>query len=236
MRPTVFVAVALSCTFVLGCVLKKKRPVDDDDPVTNAPTVTVGGTGAKNEKDIVRYKNETPLGDEPAIIARDGVRAKTFPTTGADIATIPRGATVLKKAKFFNTGILVLFDDPATGNGTKLMGWIAPEALGAPTAVPTLTTPPLFTPPKVAVDAGPKDAGASVDAGKPVVVVDAGGGGGGTAPAALLQVLPTAGKCPAGFTLIQPFCRRPCSADRDCPVNSFCTQSAGPRKTCSATR
>ena len=228
------IALVLSFSFVAGCgFLKKKKPVDDDESITNAPTVTVGGSGAKNEKDVLRYANETLIADEPAVIGKDGVKAKTFPATGADVATIAKGATVVKKAKFFSTGVLVTFDDPATADGTKLMGWIAPEALGAPAvATATATATQVFTAPKVAVDAGPKDAGAVADAGK--AVVDAGGGS--TGPTALLQTNPIAGKCPAGFALIPPFCRRPCNADRDCPANSFCTQSAGPKKTCSATK
>jgi len=232
------IALVLSFSFVLGCgFLKKKKPVEDDESTTNAPTVTVGGSGAKNEKDVLRYANETLIADEPAVIGKDGVKAKTFPATGADVATLSKGATVVKKAKFFSTGILVIFDDPATADGTKLMGWIAPEALGAPTAAtatPTATATQVFTAPKptAAVDAGAKDAGVVADAGKPAV--DAGGGS--TGPTALLQTNPLAGKCPAGFALIPPFCRRPCNADRDCPANSFCTQSAGPKKTCSATK
>ncbi|HSO32495.1 MAG TPA: hypothetical protein VLT33_08265 [Labilithrix sp.] len=231
-RPAV--ALVLAFTFVAGCgFLKKKKPVDDDESTTNAPVVQVGGTGAKNEKDVLRYANETPAFDEAAVIGKDGVKAKTFPATGADVASLPRGTVVVKKAKFFSTGILVLFDDPATANGTKLMGWIAPEALIAgPATTATATVAPIFTAPKIAVDAGPKDAGLSaVDAGK--AVVDAGGV---VAPTALLQVNPTAGKCPAGFALVGPFCRRPCNADRDCPANSFCTLSIGSRKTCASTR
>jgi hypothetical protein len=239
MRPAVLLGVTLSFTFVLGCgLIKKKQPApEDDESVTNAPTVKVGGTGAKNEKDVLRYANETAIADEPGVIGKDGgVKAKTFPASGADVATIPKGAVVVKKAKFFSTGVLVLFDDPATGDGTKLMGWISPEALGTAAITPsasTATASPTFTAPKVTVDAGaPKDAGTAADAGK-AVVADAGGG---TAPTALLQVNPVAGKCPAGFVLIAPFCRRPCTADRDCPASSFCTQGAGSRKTCSATK
>ena len=233
------VAIVLSLSIVVGCsLLKKKKALDDDESTANAPTVTVGGSGAKNEKDVLRYANETLIADEPAVIGKDGVKAKTFPATGADVATLAKGSTVVKKAKFFSTGVLVLFDDPATADGTKLMGWIAPEALGAPAvATATATATQVFTAPRVAVDAGPKDAGAVADAG---TIADAGrpavDAGGGTGPTALLQTNPIAGKCPAGFSLIPPFCRRPCNADRDCPANSFCTQGAGSKKTCSSTR
>jgi hypothetical protein len=240
-RPSVpVVAVVLSFTFVLGCgFLKKKKPVEDDESTTNAPTVTVSGTGAKNEKDVLRYKNETPVADEPAVIGKDGVKAKTFPASGADIATIPKGAVVVKKAKFFSTGILVTFDDPATGDGTKLMGWISPEALGpatAATATATATATQVFTAqPKVAtVDAGPKDAGLAVvaDAGKPVVVADAGSGP--ARPIGPIAALPVGTRCPASMALVtglQPPCRRPCNKDDDCPTGASCTQSGG-RKIC----
>lgn len=235
MRRGLVLSLVLSATLVLGCsLLKKKRPAaDEDESVTNAPTVSVGGTGAKNEKDILRYANETKIFDEPAIIGRDGVKAKTFPSTGADIATIPKGSTVIKKAKFFSTSILVTFDDPTTNDGTKLMGWIVPEALGPPpVATATATAAPVFTGAKVA----PKDAGLPVDAGKPAAI-DAGGGGGAAAPTALLQVVPAPGnRCPAGFALFPPFCRRPCNADKDCPPNAICTQGSFSRKTCAATR
>jgi hypothetical protein len=226
------VALVFALTSVIGCgLLKKKKLASDDESTTNAPTVTVSGTGAKNEKDVLRYKNETPIADEPAVIGKDGVKAKTFPSTGADIATIPKGATVVKKAKFFSTGILVTFDDPGTGDGTKLMGWIAPEALGPPTvatAPHVLTAAPKVTP----GDAGAKDSGIAVaDAGKPAVA-DTGGGTG--RPTGLIAALPVGTKCPAGMTLVQgqqPPCRRPCSKDDDCPSGASCSQSGG-RKIC----
>ena len=235
LRPAL--ALVLSLSSVAGCgLVKKKKPVVDDEPLPSAPTVAVGGTGAKNEKDVLRYANETPAFDEVAVIGKDGVKAKTFPATGADVASLPRGTTVVKKAKFFSTGVLVLFDDPATANGTKLLGWIAPEALVAG-PVATATAAPALTAPKVPIPVGAKDAGLGVDAGASLdagkAVVDAGGG---SAPPALLQVNPSAGKCPAGFVLVGPFCRRPCTTDRECPVSSFCTLSIGSRKTCAATR
>jgi hypothetical protein len=242
MRSRPLFALLLASTFVIGCgLLKKKKDAEDEPPVANAPTVTVTGTGAKNEKDVLRYAAETKVASEPATIGKDGVKAKTFPSSGADVATLSKGTTVVKLAKFFSTGVLVVFDDPTTGDGTKLMGWIAPEALAVPAA--GVTAAPVLTAPKVAVDAGPKDAG--------LAAVDAGGGGGsaiadaGRAAAAdagpvqssgTITALPGPTKaCPAGMILVGPLCRRPCSADGDCPKGAFCTSSSG-KKTCSATR
>lgn len=231
----------LSCTLIFGCSLLKKKKdagAEEDPPVANAPTVTVTGSGAKNEKDVLRYASETKIAYERATVGKDGVKAKTFPSSGADVAPLSKGTTVVKIAKYFSTGVLVLFDDPTTADGTKLMGWIAPEALAAPTAAPTAA--PVFTAPKVVVDAGLKvatadagvvDAGGAADAGK-ATAVDAGGSPTSTA---LLQVQPTTGKCPAGFVLVAPFCRRPCIVDSNCPAGTFCTTSAG-KKTCSATK
>jgi hypothetical protein len=223
-RSSLALLVAMSLLVVLGCSgLKKKKDTGatTDPPVGNAPTVTVGGTGAKNEKDVLRYGNETPLADEPGIIGKDVTKVRAFPQTGGEVATLSKGTTVIKKAKFFSTGVLILFDDPTTVDGTKLLGWIPPEALAAPGTVPAV--PPTLTAPKpVVVDAGVR----------PVVVVDAG------APrsSALLQTLPVAGECPGGFVIVGPFCRRPCSVDGDCPRPAVCTLSVGSRKTCSATR
>lgn len=237
----------LACTLVFGCSLLKKKNdagAEDDPPIANAPTVTVTGSGAKNEKDVLRYANETKIADEPATIGRDTTKAKTFPGSGADVATLSKGTTVVKIAKYFSTGVLVTFDDPTTADGTKLMGWIAPEALAVPAAAETAaataaaTAAPIVTAPKVVADAGSKaaigvDAGGKADAG----VKDAGAAADAARPAppALLQVLPTAGKCPTGFVLVTPFCRRPCVADGDCPKGTFCTSSNG-KKTCSATK
>lgn len=241
----------LASTLIFGCSLLKKKDtgIEDDPPVANAPTVAVTGTGAKNEKDVLRYKNETKVADEPATIGRDSTKAKTFPASGADVATLPKGTTVTTIAKYFSTGVLVIFDDPATADGTKLMGWITPEALAAPAAAvtpiatATQAAAPVLTAPKQLVDAGPKlatgadagavDAGGAADAGK-AASADA-----GATPAAAnagLTVPPLPGNtCPTGFVLVGPACRRPCSADRDCPKGTVCL-STGAKKTCAATR
>ena len=211
-----------------GCFLKKKKPVDDDEPsATSTPTVTVGGTGAKNEKDVLRYANETPVSDIAAVIGKDGTKAKTFPASGGDVATLNKGAVVVQKAKFFSTGILVLFDDPTTNDGTKLLGWIAPSALDVTAPKPTVTSTAVPVIKPVAVDAGVKP----VDAGVAVVV---------PLPAGALVAQPNAQTklCPAGMTLFtnQNLCRRPCVTDAQCPSGTFCTNGAGPKKSCAATR
>lgn len=231
-------AFVLACTSVLGCgLVKQRRDVDDDEPPVNTPTVTVSGTGAKNEKDILRYASETKLSNEPGIIGKDATKVRTFPASGADVTALAKGTAVVKIARFFNTSVLVTFVDPSANDGSKLMGWIAPEALGAPAAVTTAPPNPTTTPRVfVAVDAGPKpivDAGGGVDPGK-AAVVDAGK----PTPvqsSGTITALPVGGKCPAGMVLVNPLCRRPCAADVDCPTGAFCTSSGG-RKTCSATR
>jgi hypothetical protein len=222
----------LACTFVVGCGLikKKKDAGEEDEPPANAPTVTVTGTGAKNEKDILRYASETKIADEPATIGKDATKVKTFPPSGADVTALAKGTAVVKIAKFFSTGVLVIFDDPATADGSKLMGWITPEALAAPGATPTAA--PTFTAPKiVAVDAGAKDAGGAVDAGSAADAGKAADAGGPVQSSGTITALPNGGKCPAGMVLVPPLCRRPCVADGDCPKGSAC-RVTGSRKTC----
>lgn len=140
----------------------------------------------------------------------------------------------------------------------------APAATGAPLGatpiVPITPTPltPTLRPPLGApkVDAGRAlvrvDAGGP-DAGRAVTVVDAGGGktpptptppttppppppppANGNGSSTLLQVNPIDGKCPAGFVLSGPACRRPCNTDAECPKGTFCVSNG--RRTCSATK
>jgi hypothetical protein len=231
-------------SFLVGCPLFKKKKTDaveEDEPVSQAATVTVSGSGAKNEKDVLRYQKEEKLADEPAVVAKDGVKIRSYPGGGADIAPLPKGTAVVKVAKYFSTAFLVLVDDPS-GEG-KLMGWILPDQLAAPGAVavtPTTTAPK----PVVRLDAGlaAKDAGGPADAGPlphdagagakdagAAVVVDAG------APqisgATLFTPAGADGKCPAGFATAPGGCRRPCAADGDCPRTTVCG-SFGGKKFC----
>lgn len=229
LRPAM--ALLLACAVVSGCKLLKKKGADTGDE--DAATVTVTGTGAKNEKDVLRYASEIKLADEPGVIGKDVTKARTFPASGAEVATLSKGTQVIQIAKFFSTGVLVLFTDPAASDGSKLMGWITPESLTAAPAVATATAAPVFTAAKP-VDAGAKDsgvadAGASTDAGK---AADAGPATGGAA----ITAQPGPGNsCPGGFTLIQPppLCRKLCASDLDCPKGSgtVCKALAG-KKVC----
>ena len=166
-RLSFFIAPVLFASVLGGCSLLKKKSADDS---LDASTVTVGGTGAKNEKDVLRYGDEEAL-DEVAVIGKDGAKVRNFPNNGPEIATLPKGTVVKKMAKRFSTAVLVMFDDPVAGDGSKLMGWVVPNVFDV--AAPK----PVWVPPKI-VDAGVKtDAGGATatDAGgaaKP----DAGGG------------------------------------------------------------
>lgn len=206
-------AIVLSSSF-LGCPLLKKRAEANEDPedptaaLADAATVTVTGTGAKNEDHVLRYEKETPLPNEPAVIAADGIVARTFPGNGTPVAPLAKGTPVTKIARYFSTAVLVSFDDPS-GDGSKLIGWVPPKAFEEATSAPTNTTAPPPTPPpppsptppqpqppqpsardaggggNTVVDAGGGgsttvvDAGGGRGGGLVRVVVDAGGGGGG---------------------------------------------------------
>jgi hypothetical protein len=229
-RPAI--ALVLCCTVVVGCKFLKKNAADgggDED----AATVTVTGTGAKNEKDVLRYASEIKVADEPGTIGKDVTKARTFPASGAEVATLSKGTPVIQIAKFFSTGVLVIFTDPATADGSKLMGWIPPESLAAPGAVASAapTTAPVFTAAKP-VDAGVKDSGAvdsGADAGK---AADAGAPAGGLGIAAAPG---PGGACPGGFVLTQlpALCRKSCASDLDCGKGSgaICKSVTG-KKVC----
>ena len=96
------------------------RDVDDDEPPVNAPTLTVGGTGAKNEKDILRYAFKTKLANEPGIIGKDATKVRTFPASGADVTALAKGTAVVKIARFFSTSVLVTFVDEVADTSTHI--------------------------------------------------------------------------------------------------------------------
>lgn len=239
---------------LLGCPLLKKSGADAgaeaEENVADAATVTVSGSGAKNEHDVLRYAKEQKLNDEPAVIAKDGVEVRTFPS-GAEVATLSKGTPVVKLAKYFSTGVLIRFEDP---EGGQLMGWVTPDAVVSPSSsTPTATAKPAVVAPKVDAGGGttkPTDAGSPVDAGAPAdggklfiildagaaaadagktapVTADAGANGIPTPAAGVLVVQPTGGKCPTGFTLMAPLCRRACKADAECPRGTVCKAVSG---------
>jgi hypothetical protein len=217
-------ALLLACVVVSGCKFLKKNA--DGGADEDAATVTVTGTGAKNEKDVLRYASEVKLADEPGVIGKDVTKARTFPASGAEVATLSKGTQVIQIAKFFSTGVLVIFTDPAAVDGSKLMGWITPESLTAAPAAATNTVAPVFTAARP-VDAGAKDSGASADAG---AATDAGADAGKAADAgaattggAAITAPPGPGNsCPGGFvfTPAPALCRKLCASDLDCPRGS----------------
>ncbi len=238
---TFVLSTAIFAGSILGCsgLLKKKATADagaEDESasvsVVDAATVAATGLGAKNEAGVLRYANETPIANEPAVIGDGGAKARNFPGNGPEVATLPKGTAVVKIAQYFSTATLIMFDDPS-GDGSKLIGWVAPKSfdVAAPTPAKTVVVPPRLdagvAPPKVV------DAGAA-----PAKVVDAGGGGGGTSTLpqpgkGVLAVPPVNGKCPDGWTVAENMCRRKCSADPDCPRNTKCVSKQG-NKVCSS--
>lgn len=246
-RVSFFLASVLFASALAGCPLLKKKQTDDDS-LLDAATVSVSGTGAKNEKDILRYAQEEAL-DEVAVIGKDGAKARNFPGNGPEVASLAKGTVVKKMAKYFATGVLVMFDDPIAGDGSKLMGWVPPNAFDV--AAPK----PVWTPPKI-VDAGPKpDSGGSTTTDAGGGKTDAGGGGGADAggssasndaggggkipapPTGRVSVPPTDGKCPDGWAITSPGdgqCRKACKADAECTAQSRITKCkpAGAAKLC----
>jgi hypothetical protein len=222
-------SILLAASFV-GCPLLKKKTVDDDTAVVDAAVVSVGGTGAKNEAAVLRYANETPIANEPAVIGKDGTIARNFPGNGPVVATLAKGTAVAKIAAYFSTGTLIMFDDPS-GDGTKLIGWVNPKAFDTAAPPPTRT---VVVPPRV-LDAGAKttvaDAGVvgPKDAGAPAPAADAGKAGGAIPkpPSGALAVPPTDGKCYEGWAIVEGMCRRKCKADTECPRGIKCRDKAG---------
>ncbi len=220
--------IVFGASFV-ACPLLTKKPPADDEIVADAATTSVSGTGAKNEANVLRYANETPIANEPAVIGKDGAHARSFPGNGPEVAFLVKGTAVAKIAQYFSTGVLVMFDDPG-GDGSKLIGWVSPKVFDLAAPVPAK---PVYVPPKV--DAGsasaPKDAGAVVvdaggatpakDAGGAAPVVDAGSGTISKGPVAVPSV---GGKCqdPARVLDKDTMCRYKCNADGDCPRGIKC--------------
>jgi hypothetical protein len=225
--------IVLAASFI-GCPLLKKKKTGDDDSATigDAATVTVGGTGAKNEANVLRYANETPIANEPGVIGKDGATVRNFPGNGPVVATLAKGTPVAKIAAYFATGTLIMFDDPS-GDGSKLIGWVTPKVFDVAAPPPTK---PVVVPPRI-VDAGAvvardagvvtQDAGASLkDAG--ATTKDAGGGSGLPQPKpGTLAIPPVDGKCPDGFTVAEGMCRRACKADSECPRGIKCLSKGG---------
>jgi hypothetical protein len=232
-------ATLVVASVLLGCPLLKKKGADagegDDGDLASlldAATVTMTGSGAKNEKDVLRYAKEQAVANEPAFIAKDGTKVRTFPGNGAEVATLAKGTNVQQLAKYFSSGVLITWDD---ADGAKLMGWVPPSALAAPAvAAPTTASPATVVQRPADAGARPADAGArpadagavAVDAGARQPAVDAGAGG----PSATAISYPpdATGKCPASFVKSGPMCKRRCSIDAECARGTFCVKDPNP--------
>jgi hypothetical protein len=245
-RSSSILAMIVAVSFV-GCPLLKKlkKTEEEADPApapttADAATVAVTGTGAKNEADVLRYANETPLQNEPAMIGKDATVVRNFPGNGPEVAVLPKGTAVAKIAQYFSTGTLIMFDDPS-GDGTKLIGWVSPKAFDAAPPPPTKV---VVVPPR---DAGgssaPKDASgptptvtdagakAQTDAGtKPV----ADAGATPSFPKGLTAYPPIDGKCGDTHALTDGMCRKKCAADADCGRGIKCVQKKGAKVCTSA--
>lgn len=252
-RVSFVLVMLLAASALVGCPFgKKKTPPPEEDPsniaaaLADAATTMVSGTGAKNEKSVLRYAQEEPLNGETGVIGKDGTKARNFPGNGPEVAMLNKGTAVVKISKYFSTGVLIEFADPA-GEG-NLLGWVPVSAFADPTVAAT-TKPPVVPPAATAPVVTQKDAGggasptAARDAGggggpSAIVGTDAGGGGGGGGGGAggggggtatadddpwspqnlkyKIATPPKDGKCPAGFANILGSCRRLCVNDTSC--------------------
>jgi len=224
------VAMVVATSF-LGCPLLKKKKPEEEQPepppvAADAATVAVTGTGAKNEATVLRYANETPLPNEPAVVGKDTI-ARNFPGNGPEVAKLAKGVAVAKIAQYFSTGTLVMFDDPS-GDGSKLIGWVPPNVfdVAAPPPVKPVVVPPRDaggpTPtPPVAKDAGGPTPTVT-DAGTKPPTADAGAGP--SFPKGLTAYPPIDGKCGDTHALTDGMCRKKCAADADCGRGIKCVQ------------
>lgn len=208
---------------LFGCPLKRGS---GDDPV-DAGTITVSGTGAKNEAQITRYPNETSLGGAPALIAKDGTIARTFPGAGSQVAVLAKNTPCGKIGQYGNAGTLIMWLDPADGQNT--MGWVPNASFQSgpiPSTVKTVVVPAKDASAPAVVDAG--GGGAVADAGNNNVSakVDAGATGPDFGPCQNFCASIN-GQCPPGKKLDgKGSCRIPClaaTAAAVCPRNWKCT-------------
>ena len=222
-----------------GCSLLKKKGAGGDAGIdggdlasmADAATVTVSGTGAKNEANILRYENETAIANEPAVIGKDGTVARNFPGNGPEVATLAKGTAVAKIAQYFSTATLVMFDDPS-GDGSKLLGWVVPTSFDVAAPPPAK---PVVVPVRI-VDAGAKDAAAVValSGGDAGVKHDAGATTVAAPPRGAASATPVEGRCPwDGWFMVGGVCRSRCSTDADCTKPLKCAPArVGRLKVC----
>lgn len=206
----VLVTVGVLTTALFGCPLRSRS---DDVPPVDAGTISVTGTGAKNEAQITRYPNETSLGGAPALIANNGTVARTFPGAGAQVAVLSKSTPCGKVAQYGNAGTLILWNEPS--DGSTLMGWV-PNGSFQGSVNPSTIKP--VTVVKDASAPAVQDAGGNSTPPTPTVT-DAGPPAADPCP---VSCAPTNGQCPGGKKNDNGMCRIQCKTDKDCPRNVKC--------------
>jgi hypothetical protein len=224
MRKSALVHVALTATVLtislLGCRVKTRG---DDAPAIDAGTISVSGTGAKNEAQITRYPNETNLSSAPALIAKDGTIVRASPGAGAQVAVLNKSTPCGKVAQFGNAATLIVWNEP---DGTAMMGWVPS------TSFQGSVNPSTIKPVVVIKDAGApavQDAGGSTPP-NPPAAVDAGGGGAPSFGPCPVSCPAQKDQCPAGKKNDNGMCRIPCKKTEDCPRGVSCNA----RQVCSS--
>jgi hypothetical protein len=93
---------------------------------------------ASNAGQVARFEDETPLGPNATVMS-DGTVVRKSPESGAPVATLSKGTTVIELSTR-NQQSLITFDDPKGGD-VRLIGWVSENALtesSPPSPVPAL--------------------------------------------------------------------------------------------------
>ena len=113
-----------------GSSRRRRGAGDDDEPPVRTRRRSPSPARARRTRRTsfaTRPRRRSPMSRRPSArtASRRGRSRRAAPTSRRS----RRARAVVKIAKFFSTGVLVIFDDPAHRDGSKLMGWIPAEAL-----------------------------------------------------------------------------------------------------------
>ncbi len=208
-----------------SCGLLKKGGAGDAsaDADTSAADAAPTTVAASNDADLTHPADEAKIDPpEDAAIAGWSATAKTGPGTGTTVATLAKGTAVSKIATH-DRYVLVMFDAPKDPS-KKVAGWVTTDAFTAQTVVVRRDGG------ATASDGGAKDAGivamvvdASAAITPPVV-----GGTVPIAPPGSVEVAPTAGVCPADFSLGRDTrCHKNCSSGPTVCKLARCSSNCG---------